>query len=87
MIKKKENKMARITAEQEGRQIMNVDYDGGANPVYVGYAAPGTADSAAGWMICKYTYDSSGNVTAARFAGGAADYDQVWDDRASLSYA
>lgn len=79
--------MARITAEIEGRQIMNVDYAGGANPVYVGYAAAGTADADAAWMITKYTYDSSGNVTAARFAGGAADYDQVWDDRASLSYA
>lgn len=79
--------MARIVSDIEGRQIMNVDYDGGSAPVYVGYAAPGTADSAAAWMIAKHTYDSSGNVTAVRFAGGAAEYDQVWDDRASLSYA
>jgi hypothetical protein len=79
--------MPRTTQEIEGLQIMNVDYDGGANPVYVGYAAPGSADDAAAWLIRKHTYDSANNVTAVRYAGGAAKYDQVWDDRASLSYA
>jgi len=53
---------------------------------YQGWAAPGTATSAAGWAIVLYTY--SGNLlTGITWAGGAAAFNQVWDDRASLSYS
>ena len=64
-----------------------IDYDGGANPIYMGRAAPGTATSAAAWQIRKLTYDGSDNVIAIQFADGTNDYDQVWDNRAGLSYS
>lgn len=63
-----------------------IEYSGG-NPVYIGRAAPGTATSAAAWQIQKLTYDADDNVTAVQFAGGANDYDQIWDNRAALSYS
>jgi len=65
---------------------MNVDYDGGSDPIYVGYAAPGTADATEGWLIVKYTY-SSGNVTKARFANDQAEFAMAWSSRATYTYS
>ena len=47
--------------------------------VYIGYAPRGTATSSASWFIERI--DTDGNKTSA-----SADYDQVWDNRASLTY-
>ncbi len=63
------------------------DYDGGSNLVYEGWAAPGTTTSAPAWQIRKHTYDGSNNRLTTKFANGTNDYNQVWDDRASLSYS
>lgn len=51
---------------------------------YIGYAAPGSLTSAAKWQICKL--DSSSGV-ALTYANGSGNYNQVWDNRASLSYS
>jgi hypothetical protein len=58
-----------------------------ATTSYQGYALPGTATSAAAWQITRSTKDGSGNVTAVLFADGNDLYDNVWDNRASLSYS
>lgn len=63
------------------------DLAAGANVVYEGWAIPGTATSAAAWQICKHTYDGSNNRLTTTFAGGTNDYNQVWDNRAALSYS
>lgn len=52
---------------------------------YVGYASPGTATSAASWQIKKL--NTSGSVTTIYYASGSAAYNQIWDNRASLSYS
>jgi len=68
--------------------LVNIrDYAAGASIVYEGWAAPGTATSAAAWQICKHTYDGTPNRLTTKFAGGTNDYNQVWDNRASLSYS
>ncbi len=51
---------------------------------YIGYAEQGTATSAAAWAIEKIDEDVSGD-TVNTWAPGA-QFNQVWDDRASLSY-
>lgn len=61
--------------------------DGGQTvPLYIGQADPGTATSAAGWLIAKCTYDGSGNMTAVDFAGSTDEHNHVWDNRASYVY-
>ena len=67
--------------------IIEVDNVGGANPIYVGLAAPGTATSLAKWQIRKLSYDGGGNVASILYAAGADHFDQVWDNRAALSYS
>ena len=53
---------------------------------YKGWASPGTATSAAAWAIVKYTYSGT-QVTNIQWGGGQATFDQIWDNRATLSYA
>jgi hypothetical protein len=50
-------------------------------PVYAGFAPRGLADSNPNWMLYKYTYDGSNQVTDISIA-----YDS-WDNRATTSYA
>lgn len=67
-------------------RISQLDYVGGANPIYIGTAISGSATSAAAWQIRKLTYDGSNNVTAIQYAA-AGSLTQIWDNRASLTYS
>lgn len=51
---------------------------------YVGNAAPGSLTSDAVWQI-KRLDSTSGLVV--EYADGTADFDNIWDDRAILSYS
>ena len=64
-------------------------YEVNANgaPVYIGKASPGTGKDEAGWQIQKVSYDGSGFTTDITWASGNSDWDKVWNDRASYSYA
>jgi hypothetical protein len=64
-----------------------IEYDGQGNAVYIGLAEPGTAQGDAFWQIKHLTYDSGNNVTSLMWADGNDDFDNSWDDRASLSYS
>ena len=54
---------------------------------YYGLAAPGTVSSAAAWQIREETLDAIGRTIEIKFAGGTLEYNQVWDNRATLSYS
>lgn len=54
------------------------------NNQYIGYASLGTGLGEAGWKIIKIV--KSGTVTTAYYADGDEKYDNVWNDRATLSY-
>lgn len=58
--------------------------DASATVTYIGFAPMGTATSAAGWQIKKLLV--SGTVTIGRYCDSDANFDNVWDDRASLTY-
>lgn len=63
-----------------------IENNANGQPVYHGYAMPGTAKSAAGWRIKKITYDGNGFLTDVQWAGSVNTFSQVWDNRSSLSY-
>lgn len=54
-----------------------------ATYIYVGEAAPGTQASAAAWRISRLTVADR----RLEWADGDGEFDNVWDDRASLSYS
>ncbi len=60
------------------------DYDGD-DLIYYGVAEVGTPASSPGWQIVQLGY-TTGNLTSYLYAGGRSEYDQVWDDRATLTY-
>lgn len=69
-------------AEHQPEPIIDV---ASASVTYKGWAPLGTATSAAKWKIIKY--NKVGNVTTPQYADGDMNYDNVWDDRASISYS
>jgi hypothetical protein len=52
---------------------------------YKGEALPGTLTSAASWRISRGTLDPSGDVSIQYASTGI--FNQVWDNRISLTYA
>lgn len=52
---------------------------------YIGYSAPGVANSDPLWLIQKMT--TVGSDVDLAFAGGKAVFEYVWNDRQSLSYS
>lgn len=52
--------------------------------IYLGYADPGTATSSASWKIKRIDVTSGAIST---WADGNVLYDNVWDNRVSLSYS
>lgn len=52
--------------------------------MYVGEALPGTSSASAAWRIKKIDQTSGLILT---WASGDADFDKVWNDRASYIYS
>lgn len=63
-----------------------------SNMIYAGFARAGAATNAAVWQISKMTYDVAGNVLSItwpenQYGEPSTEYEFIWDDRASLTYA
>jgi len=67
------------------------DYDSNDNCIYIGKANIGTVTSVASWQIARLTWTagtvSGFNCTAQEWADGDMAFDNIWDNRASLSYS
>lgn len=62
--------------------------DSVAGSTFIGRALIGTADSAAAWKISFLDETNvSGSVAILKWADGNANYDNIWDNRTSLSYS
>lgn len=59
--------------------------DASSTVTYVGEAAIGVSESAAFWRIKRLT--TTGSVLDIKWADGNEDYDNIWTNRASLSYS
>lgn len=53
-------------------------------PVYQGFAPTGLAEGTNGWVIYKFTYDESGNMTQRDVAG--VEEDANWTARAGYTF-
>ena len=76
---------------QEGKGLrILLDYDGRSDeqPVYVGYAEPSSTSDEPVWKIMRCTYDGSNRLIIRDWAltEGRADFKNVYDNRASLTY-
>ena len=72
--------------QTRGSQIINVDETtvGTTTTTYVGKAAKGSSNASAVWKIQKVE-ENTGGITNIRLA--SEDYDQIWDNRTTLTYS
>lgn len=68
-----------------GAYAMQVDDTG--TTLYQGWAVPGTATSAASWRIRRVVSSGTPTDTSITFADGNDSFDNIWNNRASLSYS
>jgi len=61
---------------------LSVRLDEGATYTYIGNAAPGSSTASAVWQIKRMTNAD----TTILFADGDSNFDNSWDDKASLIY-
>jgi hypothetical protein len=54
------------------------------NLFYVGKALIGSIDSDSTWQIVRYT--QTGTILKSEYANGSEVFNQVWDDRTTLTY-
>ena len=71
-----------IFSKQEEPSI--VDDTGVGGITYVGFAKTGAKTSAARFKIKKIT--EVGTITTIEYADGNTKFDNIWDDRATLTY-
>lgn len=55
-------------------------FDGSGNLEYLGYGAKGLAEGTEGWLLYKFTWDASGNISSRKTAYG------TWTGRATATY-
>lgn len=79
-----ETTLSKLLAFNAVTKIMYVD-EPDTSTTYQGWANAGTAASAASWMIRKIV--KSGNVTSILWCDGDQNYNNIWDNRASLNYS
>jgi len=65
--------------------------DAAGNPIYIGRAKAGTAESDNKWQISFHTYDATNSLTGKFWpensdTKSSTDYEFVWDDRLTYTY-
>jgi hypothetical protein len=68
-----------------GFLIYNIDKASVANMTFIGIAQPNTATSEARWKII--VIDKTTSITRIRYADGDSKFDNIFDDRTTLSYS
>lgn len=76
-----------VSRDPDAGYTKAISYDALNNLEYLGIAVMGTAKSAGTWQIRKLIYDSNGNLTDMQWADGNDNYDNIWNNRVSLSYS
>lgn len=77
-----------VTARVTGKvtpEAIQIDDKSTNKVAYFGYAVVGSLTSAAVWKMFKTTDSATG--TTLLYADGNSDYDNIWDDRVSLTYS
>jgi hypothetical protein len=71
--------------QEVGDYKLKIDYNGGANPVYIGKARANATVTEAIWQI-KYINYSGSNPTEILWANSTSDFNYRWDRRTNTSW-
>jgi hypothetical protein len=70
---------------QEQQFALRIDDQSVAGVAFIGKAPLGSLPSAAVWQIKKI--DETGSVLIINWADGDSNFDNIWNDRVSLTYS
>lgn len=77
----------RLIEAVEKQTRFEAEYDVNGNVIFFGEAAPGAFTSAPVWRIAKFVWDVNNNPLRRLWADGDTEFNNIWDDRASLNYS
>lgn len=77
---------AGVAGEDAVPYAKRTDFENNDTVIYIGEANPGSLSSAAVWRMKRLTLNAEGDVTE-EWADGDANFDNIWDNRLSLSYS
>ncbi len=81
------SKTMRATAvENTCRYTKQLAYDADTNLEYLGIAKIGSATSAEEWQIRRFTWTDN-NLVTIEWTDGDFEFNNIWDNRTSLSYS
>jgi len=84
-LRKRRCKLAMNTVNIWDGALQNaIDATGVGGITYIGESVPGAVTSTASWRIQKV--EVVGTLTTIKYAAGGGKFDQIWDNRASLTY-
>lgn len=71
------------------RYIQRIDYEDKMQPVYMGFASPGTGTGSPDWHIRKNTFSGTTPemIVAVLFGSGNSNFDKTWDNRSGTNEA
>jgi hypothetical protein len=79
------NGLSRVAVTDETTALFTAIDEVNKNLSYFGFAAIGSSQSAAVWKISRL--QKTGTVTLLQYADGDELFDNIWNNRASLSYS
>lgn len=77
---------------QDSEVSIRIQNDASGNPIYIGRAKVGTAETASMWQIQFLEYDGNGFVDSITwpqdpFGNASSNYEFAWDQRAAYTYS
>ena len=79
--------MVQETRPHDGQNDALLEIDVASSTVtYIGAAARGVSSSEASWKIQRHTSTAGGSLSI-QWADGDNNFDNIWDNRASLTYS
>jgi len=64
-----------------------LDYDISGNLIYFGKADRGASKAAAVWYLMRLAYNAESQLVDMQWADGNGLFDNVWDNRVTLTYS
>ena len=90
MINQKELQQRKFYTTMDSASFLTArtttEIDGTTKNIYIGSAHPGSSENDPIWMIQRVSIFANESTTSL-FAGGQARFNQVWANRATLSYS
>ncbi|KKU98311.1 MAG: hypothetical protein UY28_C0004G0049 [Candidatus Amesbacteria bacterium GW2011_GWB1_48_13] len=63
------------------------EYTASGDVLYWGLAQPGSLKNKPQWQILKYIYSQPKQTSDIQWADGDSEFNNVWDNRATLNYS